>query len=97
MTCEECREKWSAILDKEVSLPEIRAVLAHLQICSECCRYCCELTCLDALLRSLDAPLSSERLWERIKAMLMVVSPQERPIPEGWVVVRSHLSRLGRA
>lgn len=96
MTCQECRDKWSALLDRELSLNDIKAVWAHLQGCPECCRYCCELSCMNAMVQCLDAPPASERLWMRLRERIMPVPATERPSSEDWVVVHPCLSRLGR-
>lgn len=47
-------------------------------------------------MRCMYVPIASERLWARIQERLPVVPAMERPSPEGWVVVRLRLSRLGR-
>jgi predicted anti-sigma-YlaC factor YlaD len=54
MTCRECREKWSALLDSELTSSEIKAVWEHIRECPDCCKYCCELTCLDAMVKALE-------------------------------------------
>lgn len=96
MTCQECQDKWSALLDRELSLNDIKAVWAHLQGCHECCRYCCELSCMNAMTQCLDAPMAPERLWRRLQERLTAVPVMEHPSPKGWVVVYPRLSRMGR-
>jgi|YNPNPStandDraft_1061719.scaffolds.fasta_scaffold46351_3 hypothetical protein len=96
MTCQECRDQWSALLDAELSLMEIKASWAHLQSCPECCRYCCELVCLDAMVRCLDTPSVSERLGERLQEKWPPVMAPEQPWPAEGSAARPQLSRLGR-
>ncbi len=96
MTCQECREKWSSLLDGEISFLEIKAVLKHIQSCQDCCKYCCELTCLNAMAQGLKPPFPSEHVWERVEAELKFAHVTDRRLSEGWIVIRSHLSRLGR-
>jgi len=94
--CQECREKWSTLLDGEISLPEIKAILRHIQSCQDCCRYCCELTCLNAMVRGLESPRASGQIWERVKTKLIFAHVTDRSVPEGRDIIRFHLSRLGR-
>ncbi|MFZ8851041.1 anti-sigma factor family protein [Fervidibacter sp.] len=95
MTCRECREKWSALLDSELTSSEIKAVWEHIRECLGCCKYCCELTCLDAMVRRLSVPVASETLWQRLCEKLPASRTKRLPLGK-WTIPQPTLSRMGR-
>ncbi|WP_456337059.1 anti-sigma factor family protein [Fervidibacter sacchari] len=95
MTCRECREKWSALLDSELTPSEIKAVWGHIRECPDCCKYCCELTCLDAIVRHLNLPAASEALWQRLRAKLPALRARRLPLRK-LAIPQPAFSRMGR-
>jgi excisionase family DNA binding protein len=66
MTCQECGDLLSALIDRELSAQELNQVRAHLQECASCCRECAELCCVDAATKQTCCPNAPADLWERV-------------------------------
>jgi anti-sigma factor RsiW len=107
MTCQECSDRLSALLDDELTPEEIGAIRAHLLDCDACCRELALLACLDAEAARMSEPQPSDALWEKIENRLDEVlpgSPETNPwrsSPEEENVVdffraKSRLSKMGR-
>jgi excisionase family DNA binding protein len=76
MTCQECRDSLSALIDRELSAEELKEVQTHLQECVECCQECTQLCCVDAATKQACCPEVPADLWERVQEA-DVLTPEE--------------------
>jgi anti-sigma factor RsiW len=106
MTCAECQDLLSPLIDRELSASELAFVRTHLHTCAECARVCVELLCIDASSpRVADCPAPPPDLWGRVEAGIAERRPprstSDRDRAEGATILdftsaRMRISRVGR-
>jgi hypothetical protein len=103
MNCRDCRDRFSPLMDGEISSAELAATRAHFADCGDCCREWASLCCLEAELALVEAPGASDRLWDgierRLDALALPDIREREDAPENVVDffrARSRLSRAGR-
>jgi excisionase family DNA binding protein len=72
MTCQECVDLLSALIDRELSADELKHVWTHLRECVSCCLECAQLCCLDAATGQACCSEASDKLWERVQRAVAV-------------------------
>src|SRR5437773_12273421 len=80
MTCDEARERLSALLDEALSPDERDALDAHVATCVDCRRELGLLRNTVALLRAVDPARAPARLVARARAAAPP-APSHRPVP----------------
>jgi anti-sigma factor RsiW len=97
MTCSECLERLSALIDRELSEEEVRTVSDHLDGCPACCREFALLFCADAEMKQVPVPPAPDRLWPRLENALPPASAPAQRIPLADVLTfeeAAHFLRL---
>jgi anti-sigma factor RsiW len=105
MTCPECQDRLSALIDRELAGGDLKSVQEHTRGCAKCAHACVELLCIDAAARRADSPAAPLDLWERVEGA-MAQRSDPRPAPThgragGLKIVdftsaQARLSRVGR-
>ncbi len=105
MTCLECQDLLSALIDRELSGGALAAVQTHSRTCPECAHACVELLCIDASARHAECPPAPLDLWDRVEGAMaergdlgsaVTHGRDGRPKIVDFNSARARLSRVGR-